>query len=130
MPVKKNTDPKPKAKASTAKGPLKTYSGTGKGGSVDRAPYKGKPEAKATGAAGKAVNMNTAKAKAFDAKKKKMASEYAKNNPIKARGREMEEGFRNFQKAGTKVFEKAGNQAIETVKYLKSPSTYERSKKK
>lgn len=116
MPVKKNTDPKPKAKASTAKGPLKTYSGTGKGGSVDRAPYKGKPEAKATGAAGKAVNMNTAKAKAFDAKKKKMASEYSKNNPIKGRMRELGDEYNKFSKdfdKGVKKFQKENEKAFE-----------------
>ena len=58
------------------KAPLKTYSGTGKAGSTDRAPYKGAPEAKATGAAGRAVNMTTAQAKAFDAKKKQQKENY------------------------------------------------------
>ena len=92
--------------------PLKTHSGTGRGGSIDRGEYQGKPEAKATGAAGRALNMTTAQAKAFDANKKKMASEYSKNNLIKGRMRELKDEYNKADKA-LKDFQKKNEKAFE-----------------
>ena len=75
-PIKKGPEPKSKAKTSASKAPEKTYSGTGKGGSLDRAPYKGKTELKPSTPARKATSMTTSQAKSFDAKKKQQRQNY------------------------------------------------------
>lgn len=92
-----------------AKAPNKNYSGTGKAGSVDRAPYKGKTELNPSTPARKATNMTTAQAKAFDAKKKQQKENYDKTvigdakKSLGSISKSFNEGYRNFVEAGQKA---------------------------
>jgi hypothetical protein len=82
------------------------------------------------GPAEKAVSMTKKEAVDFDKKRKKQEYNASLIGMASKTRRDIEKGYKDFQAEGNKLIEGVGNQVIETAKYLKSPSTYERPKNK